>query len=506
VPSPLESLHPGATAALLCVVLLVVLLIRGAPDERRSTLRALAGFVVSLVALAVARLLEAQQFTAAAGYLRSLAQYAEGLFVLYLATAAIFRVLLPAARLVTPRILQDVVSAAGYVVWTFVWLRINHVDLTSIVATSAVVTAVVGLSLQDTLGNILAGVAIQTDRSIQVGDWLQIEDISGRVVEIRWRYTALETRDWEAVVIPNSALVKNRFLVLGRRHGKRTLWRRAIPFNVDFRYPPSRVLEAVNEALRDAELPGVAPDPRPCCVLSAFTDSVCRYEVLFWLADLGSDRQVLSRVAERVYSGLQRGGVPLAIPAQSVFLTEETEERRARKSERVRERGVEVLRRLDLFRGLSPDELHRLAGRLAPSPFTRGEVITRQGDRDDWLYLLVSGEADVLVENDQCQRRHVATLTPGSFFGEMALMTGEPRSATVMAKTDVECYRLDRAAFQDIIQARPELAEGISTVLAGRREGLEAVRSALDAENEREDQARTRRELLDRIRRFFLLQ
>jgi CRP-like cAMP-binding protein len=132
-------------------------------------------------------------------------------------------------------------------------------------------------------------------------------------------------------------------------------------------------------------------------------------------------------------------------------------------------------------------------------------VITRQGDRDDWLYLLVSGEADVLVETDQGQRRRVATLTPGSFFGEMALMTGEPRSATVMAQTDVECYRLERAAFQDIIRARPELAEEISNVLAGRREGLEAVRSSLDAEGEREDRAGARRELLERIRKFFLL-
>src|SRR5262249_60884678 len=136
----------------------------------------------------------------------------------------------------------------------------NHVDVTGIIATSAVMTAVIGFSLQDTLGNILGGVAIQLDHSIQVGDWIKVDDLSGRVVEIRWRYTAIETRAWETVIIAHGVLAKNKFLVLGRRRGEPApvRWRRTVPFNVDFRYPPAQVIQAVEEALRAAEIPEVA--------------------------------------------------------------------------------------------------------------------------------------------------------------------------------------------------------------------------------------------------------
>ena len=109
-------------------------------------------------------------------------------------------------------------------------------------------TAVIGLSLQDTLGNILSGLALQTDDTIHVGDWVKVGEVTGRVVDIRWRYTAVETRNWETAIIPNSFLVKNQVLVLGRRTGQPTQLRRWVWFNVDFRFPPTEVIRAVDDA------------------------------------------------------------------------------------------------------------------------------------------------------------------------------------------------------------------------------------------------------------------
>ena len=133
----------------------------------------------------------------------------------------VFRVLLPAVRVTPARIVEDLVITGITVAWGLVWLRLAGVDLGSLITTSAVITAVVAFSMQETLGNILGGVVLQLDQSIRVGDWVKLDDTSGRVVEIRWRYTAVETRNRETVVIPNGWLMKNRFTLIGSRFGRR---------------------------------------------------------------------------------------------------------------------------------------------------------------------------------------------------------------------------------------------------------------------------------------------
>ena len=146
--------------------------------------------------------------------------------------------------------------------------------------------------------------------------------------------------------------------------------------------------------------------------------------------------------------------------------------------------------------------MRSLAERLVAAPFAAGDVITRQGAIAHWLYLLTGGEADVWLDSDDTPRRRVATLGPGTVFGEMGMMTGEPRSATVTARTDVECYRLDKAGFEDIIRSRPAIVEEISRVLSARASGL---RSSLEAARA-EAAAVEPESLLARIRAFFGLE
>jgi small-conductance mechanosensitive channel len=119
-----------------------------------------------------------------------------------------------------PRIVEDLVTILGYLVWIIARLRATGMDPSSILASTAVVTAVLAFALQDTLGNILGGIAVQLDNSIEVGDWIRVDDVTGRVADIRWRSTSIETRDWETVIMPNSALMKGKFTVLGRRQGE----------------------------------------------------------------------------------------------------------------------------------------------------------------------------------------------------------------------------------------------------------------------------------------------
>lgn len=488
---------------LIGVLALAVALELVARKERLRVLIATVAFLACIGLLLLARLLESFGLMGAAQVARAVGLLGGGIAIIYLAGIAVFRALLPLAGLNTPRILQDVVTAVAYFVWMLVWLHWNRVNLTGIVATSAVMTAVIGLSLQDTLGNILGGLAIQLDQSIQVGDWIRVDDQVGQVVEIRWRSTSIETSNGETVVIPNSQLVRSKFLVLGRRQGQPLQWRRTVTFNVDFRCSPTRVIETVETAIRAASIPHVSSEPPPSCLLLDFTDSYCRYGVRYWLTELSADSRTDSEVRTHVYFALRRAGIPLSIPAQAVFVTEETSERKASKHEEAIARRAEALRRIDLFKSLHPEEIQRLATRLVPAPFTEGEVMSRQGAEAHWLYLIVDGRADVMVAGEKGRRRKVAELGPGEVFGEMGLMTGEPRTATVIARTDVDCYRLDKEAFQDIVRQRPGIAQEISRIIAERRAELDAALQALDAEARAREIESASRAILDRIRAFF---
>jgi small-conductance mechanosensitive channel/CRP-like cAMP-binding protein len=492
----------GFTPATLLFIALVVLTLRVARGERKAAMRAAIVYALSVLGLFVASALRAADYPVAARYARGIAILFAGVGVIQIASILVFRTLLPRLRLAPPRILQDVIFAVAVVVWGLILLHSQGADLTGIITTSAVITAVIGFSLQDTLGNILGGLALQTDRSIEVGDWIQIEEVVGKVVEIGWRQTSIETRDWETAVVPNSVLVKNRFLILGRRRDEPIQHRQWITFNVDFHYSPFRVTTAVTEALGPASIHGVSKRPAPRCLLTDLSGSSASYAVCYWLTDLTAKNPVDSEVRVHVHSALRRAGIPFALPAQNILFAEESQ-RRALRTEQELEQRVAALHDVDLFEGFEPEELRILAERLKPAPFARGDVMMEQGTQAYWLYLLVSGAADVFVENGRRGRAKVAELRPGDVIGEMGLMTGEPRSATVVARTDSECYRLDKDAFQDLIKSRPAVADQISMLLAKRRAELDATLEHLDAAARATWTADTHQDIRQRIRRFF---
>ena len=238
-------------------------------------------------------------------------------------------------------------------------------------------------------------------------------------------------------------------------------------FNVDYRHPPPKVIAAIESALRAAQIPNVAAVPPPNCVQMDFVESYCRYAVRYWLTELAADDPTDSAVRAHIYYALSRADIPLALPEQTVLLSQE-KERAELQAEEAGARRAEAIHHVDIFAGLQPEEQSELARRLVPAPFASGDVITRQGATAHWLYVLVNGRADVIVQNPQGDSVKVAQLSPGSFFGEWGLLTGEPRHATVVARSDVECYRLDKESFRTVLLSRPAIAEEISALLAQR--------------------------------------
>lgn len=481
------------------------------PAERSRLRTAVVVFILSAFGLFVSAELLVQGFdpaqSSAYRWIRWASLFFESVAMINLASVLIFDLALDAVRLKPPRILRDLLLALSYIVVAITLLSRSGVNLTGLITASALITAAIGFSLQDTLGNIMGGMALQMERTIGIGDWIRVDQHEGQVKEIRWRQTSIETRNWDTVVIPNSALMKGQVVLLGRRAGAPRQHRQWVYFNVDFRYEPTRVIDAVTAALNAEPIPNIAREPAPHCLLFDFKESYATYAARYWLTDLALTDPTDSVVRTRIYAALHRAEIPLSIPAQSLFLTEDDESRRHRKQqEEIKER-VEALQRVELFNSLTDEELKEVAAQLSVAPFVRGEALTRQGAEAHWLYIMTEGDAEVRVAVDGNNRtQKVATLHAGDFFGEMGMMTGEPRTATVIAQTDVECYRLDKAAFNNILRRRPQIAEDISHVLARRRVELEAIREGLNEEAKRSRLSHAQGDFLRRIRKFFTLE
>ncbi|HTF37776.1 MAG TPA: mechanosensitive ion channel domain-containing protein [Blastocatellia bacterium] len=237
---------------------------------------------------------------------------AESIAIINLVSVFVFDVALNAIRIRAPRILRDLLLASAYLVIAFILLSRSGFDLTGIVATSAVITAVIGFSLADTLGNIMGGMALQMEHTINVGDWVRIDQLEGRVKEIRWRQTSIETRDWDTVVFPNSFLMRGRVTLLGQRTGAPRQRRQWVYFNVDFRYPPTDVVRIVETALCAEPIQNVAQQPAPHCLVVDFKDSYSSYAVRYWLTDMAVPDPTDSLVRSRIYSALRRADIRLS--------------------------------------------------------------------------------------------------------------------------------------------------------------------------------------------------
>lgn len=484
--------------AMAAALALVVFLLWARPGDRASVRKSLVVLGLCGIAQIVDAVARPMGGIATAAIAADAASVLVGLVLVRLATILLFRVILPALDAHPARIGEELTTVFLFAAWGFVWLRLAGVDLASLVTTSAIITAVIGFSMQQSLGNVLGGVMLQLDRSIKPGYWVRVDDVTGRIVEITWGHTAIETRNGETVVVPNGWLIQNRFTVIGTRGDPDGPWRRWIRLNVDLSANPGDVCRVLEDAVRNATIENVAAQPGPSAVLMDLGPRHGSYALRYWLLDRGPDDATDSRVRMHAVAALARHGMKLGVPYQEQLDVHDTEAHRQAEAMAEHRRRVAALSTVDLFAPLSDAEREALAPHLVYAPFVAGDVITRQGAVAHWLYLIVSGTADVWVEVPD-GRRPVGTLGPGEVFGEMGMMTGEPRGATVTARTDVACYRLDKSGFAAIVTNRPDIAEAMSRILAAREAQTAGRREA----GGRGTHATPHRDMLERVRRFF---
>jgi small-conductance mechanosensitive channel/CRP-like cAMP-binding protein len=501
------NLPPALHDALLFTVagaFFALVMMRWKRDQKQGMLQMLVLLVVG-----VGGLLALNQFGA------SIAETAAGVALrelsLFLAAFGFIRIFLVFVfqglfgRMALPRILGDVLFAFSLLTYAVYRMYAVGFDFSTIAITSTVIGGGVALSLKEPLTNLWGGIALQLDNTCRIGDWIRIEGAFGQVVSIRWRYTALATNAGETLIIPNSILVSQRVNVLARRGDQRIPLRRPIEFGLGYEWPPSRVIAVVDEALARADIANVARAPAPSCVCWSFDPSVVRYNIRYWLTDLSLDEWTDSEVRVHAFAALAREGMEMPIPRHEVFMNPASEVRRSAQT-RERDSRVVLLSSLELFKPLRDEERLALAAELKPSPFVVGDIATRQGEPADSLYILARGHVGIFhdaTDGTQPPRQRLATLHAPAYFGEMGLLTGQPRGATVIAESEVLCYRLGKPGFEAILRSRPELAEALSHTLAARQAANDATLASLSAEARSRATGTRANDLVRRIQDFF---
>lgn len=494
----LSNVHLNLISAAVIASLLQLLITFKRPDARRvlsnNLLVALACLLLSLLIQPLSSL----GWRQTSGFLDEFATLGLGLLLIRICGVTAYQSLLPFLGINPPAILKDILLVITYVAWGMIRLRAAGLDLTGLVTTSAVITGVIAFSMQETLGNILGGLALQLDNSVQIGDWIALDNTRGQVMEVHWRHTDVLTTNGHLIVIPNGILMKSRVDVYSRKGNEQ--FRRWLKFWVSDTIAPQNVIQTVEKALREAKINHVSNHPMPDCMVLDYREGRIEYAVRYWLTDPAVDDPTDSAVRVHLFSALKRQNYSLAHPVMNVSLNKNTDKLGSDELDQEMTRRKNALSRVALFATLSAEEITHVAESLRNTPFVVNDVMTKQGSVAHWLYLLVEGEADVWVESNG-HPNLVATLKEGDVFGEMGLLTGEPRTATVIAKTNAMCYRLDKDLFGKILHDRPALANEFAEILLARSKRLEALKSDLAPQQGEHAHAT----YLASIRRFFRL-
>ena len=380
-----------------------------------------------------------------------------------------------------PTIVQDVIVFALFML--IATLVMDEKFLT----TSAVGAVVAGLALQDTLGNLVSGLAIQVEKPFQLGHWIGMGEWEGEVVEITWRAVKVRTRHGNQVIIPNSELAKSALINYSEPAAPTRIH---VDVGTSYDDPPNRVKAAILEVLDHDSL--VLNAPAPTVHLMEFAGSSINYRAHFWIERYPMEEIVRDRVRSAIYYMLKRRGISIPYPIQVEYSAELPPPGPDAASQR---RAAAILAGTDLFGLLAESERDMLVAASDLLGYGRGEAIVRQGDEGRSAYVICLGRVRVSLDPGDAE---LAVLEPGAYFGEMSLLTGEPRTATVRALEDCEVMEVTDEQFRRFVMQRPSMVDRIGAVVAERRAGIARARTS--AAHAPADE--TTQSFIQRVRRF----
>jgi small-conductance mechanosensitive channel len=398
-----------------------------------------------------------------------------------------------------PHFLREVVALVIFLIALLIVLNVAYHaerELKGVLAGSGIAAIILGFAGQNLFGGIIAGMSLQINRPYKVGDWLQVGERFAEVMEINWRSTRLRTNDGIYLDIPNNEIVRQTIVNL---HYPTQLHAMRIRVGVDYNTPPNTVRDALIRAANNAE--GVQKDPRVKVFLVDFADHAVTYEVKYYMLNHAAYNEVSDAIRTNIWYELKRQRIKIPFPIRTLQL-----ERHAGPvvQEGYAEAGA-ILRGDRLFQCLPDSQLESLLRNSKLDYFGRGEPVIEEGADGESMFVLLRGTAHVTVAKEGTNIR-VGGLRPGDCFGEMSLLTGERRSATVRAIDDCYVMEIGKSVMAEVLRDAPQCLEQLSELLARRKmenEGIlkEAVIPAEQAGKAREYKA----SFLKRLRAVFEL-
>ena len=379
-----------------------------------------------------------------------------------------------------PILLREIVSIGLYLV-LIAWAvsTIFHYSIRTFLATGTIVAAILGLALQETLGNLFGGIALHLEDTFEIGDVVRSGDYIGVVEAVRWRATRIRTFNNDIVIIPNSMLARERVEVFPRNNPNA----RVLQIGIDYHVPPATVIAILTQAASNVD--GVAHE-LPCIArVGGFADSSVTYEIKYFMRDYAMRDRIDAEIRKAAWYALRRNGISIPFPIRAVHRYEPPAQRQQIDAEEI----ADLLARIDFLSPLGSDALDAIAAASRVHTYAKGETIIRRGGAGNSMFIVHGGSVAVRVDENE-----VARLGAGDFFGEMALLTGETRTADVVALSEVVAVEIAKDALQPVLAEHPELASAISTKVMERRDSLESARAETKEEHA---------SVLSRIRAYF---
>jgi len=328
------------------------------------------------------------------------------------------------------------------------------VDVSSLLTSSAILTAVIGFSLQDTIGSLFSGILLQAERPFSVGDWIKVGESEGQVASISWRYTALITGSNDKILIPNNSMAKERVINYSRPTNAVNVVV-SLPAPVDA--PPVKVKSALQDVLRKVSL--VNNTPAPTVRLAEIGPDCLTYRLSFYTSNFDATAQARNEVLSGVWYEFMRQRIEFPMTRRQILPS------RRKTASYTAEFDIEsLLGGASLFKGMPLEDLELLAQCAAIRSYQPQVRIVERGQTGTTMFIITAGEVSVSDINGN----EVVRLGPGNVFGEMALLTGEPRTADVTAVVPVTCLEIDRDAFRLVLQKNPTLLANVHRVFEER--------------------------------------
>jgi len=372
-----------------------------------------------------------------------------------------------------PRLLTDISSMIVFLIAATIIIGfVFNQSLTGFWATSSVVAIILGLALRNIILDLFTGLAINIERPYKIGDSILVHqrsadmNIVGRVVEINWRATRIRTEENTIVVIPNSLIST---YVISNFHNSGYPTRFEVFFTIDFSIPTERAKRVLMAGVKESlAVKGFVTDHEPQVLVEETNELGVCYKVRYWIVPWKKISPSVSRdvVNSNILDHLSKSGITPAYPKEDVFYDQMPT--RHLDSHTVKDR-KQLLQNVTLFNSLNDSERSDLAAKLIEHHLDENKQLITETDQGESMFILFEGLLEVSLSRPEGDLVSVALLKPGSCVGEMSLLTGEPRSATVTALTDAVVFEINKNHMEELFRKRPEIVEKISGMMAERQ-------------------------------------